>query len=33
MFQNLRHLLPWTLANENASIHYIMLPKSRYMYM
>ena len=31
MFQNLRHLLPWTLTNENASIHYIMLPKPRYM--
>ena len=29
MFQNLRHLLPWTLSNENASIHYIMLPKPR----
>ena len=30
MFQNLRHLLPWTLSNDNASIHYIMLPKPRY---
>ena len=29
MFQNLRHLLPWTLSSENASIHYIMLPKPR----
>eukprot|EP00731_Ephydatia_muelleri_P007312 Em0003g1560a len=30
MFQNLRHLLPWTLSDENASIHYIMLPQPRW---
>ena len=30
MFQNLRHLLPWQLSDANASLHYIMMPKSRY---
>ena len=29
MFQNLRCLLPWQLSDENASLHYIMMPQLR----
>ncbi len=31
MYQNLRKLLPWELNDSNASIHYIMLPKPRWV--
>ena len=31
MFQNLRKLLPWRLSDDNASLHYIMFPKPKYV--
>ena len=30
MYQNLRHLQSWPLTNENASVHFTMLPKPRW---